>query len=358
MLRSMGRGASALPAMALCLLVGVATAPPPQQPSCNYSQPVPSLCRAFCNDRCSFLNTSSGERGRPQTITVYRLTPSDNTDLVNKDAGNAAGDMGFFLSGLGGGRAGFLTGTDTVIAQYEVLIDGQYGPYLMCNPLHGWKNQTDSRTGWYCSLSCNSPPHCKGRTAVNSSINGTHGPSCDCGRAMRTVGRDDRGYLYEHRQLLQSWGRSGRSVVGSAPAASWSAVSQKMAGMWYSFPAAGQCQGADRPGQGEINGDCTWRVRRRVARTINATCMAARVDGAVRKAGRSCFQRCLPANASCTTECYLSTLLGAAAARNNAMSVAEILAPWNTAFRDVTQGGCPNLALGGGALIGGEPHHS
>eukprot|EP01047_Picozoa_sp_COSAG01_P021511 COSAG01_NODE_1250_length_11058_cov_35.299845_1_plen_277_part_00 len=170
---------------------------PGQQRACNYSEPVSTLCRSFCTNQCSFFNISNDEQGQPQSLTVYRLTPANNVDLVNKDVGDAAGDLGFFLSGMGG-RSSFLVGTGTVIVQYEVQVDGRYGPYMMCNPLHGWKNQTNSVVGWYCSQSCNSPPNCHGRHVVNSTINGTHGASCDCGRAMHTVGRDDRGYLYEH----------------------------------------------------------------------------------------------------------------------------------------------------------------
>ena len=35
--------------------------------------------------------------GPPATLTLYRLTPSNITDLVNKDTGNAEGDAFFTL---------------------------------------------------------------------------------------------------------------------------------------------------------------------------------------------------------------------------------------------------------------------
>jgi hypothetical protein len=36
-------------------------------------------------------------------------------------------------------------------------------------------------------------------------------------------------------------------------------VEKKLGGIWYSTPAAGQCTGARRPGDGS---GCTWRVAR------------------------------------------------------------------------------------------------
>ena len=59
--------------------------PPPPTPACD--------CDGFCSGHCS-LPTAAGP---PSTLTLYRLTPTNITDLVNKDTGNAEGDAFFTL---------------------------------------------------------------------------------------------------------------------------------------------------------------------------------------------------------------------------------------------------------------------
>ena len=59
--------------------------PPPPTPACD--------CDGFCSGHCS-LPTAAGP---PSTLTLYRLTPTNITDLVNKDTGNAEGGAFFTL---------------------------------------------------------------------------------------------------------------------------------------------------------------------------------------------------------------------------------------------------------------------
>ncbi len=69
-----------------------------RQQACNISAPIDELCESFCSNECAFFNATAGEKGTPETVTVYRLTPSHITDMVNKDAGDPNGDLSFFLS--------------------------------------------------------------------------------------------------------------------------------------------------------------------------------------------------------------------------------------------------------------------
>ena len=68
---------------------------------------------------------------------------------------------------------------------------------MMCNPLHGWANETDSATGWSCSSQCLTPPDCPPYPPRNMT-NPMHGPQCVCARANRTAGRVNRGYAAQH----------------------------------------------------------------------------------------------------------------------------------------------------------------
>ena len=51
-------------------------------------------CDGFCSGKCS-LPTAAGP---PATLTLYRLTPRNVTDLVNKDTGDAMGDAFFTVN--------------------------------------------------------------------------------------------------------------------------------------------------------------------------------------------------------------------------------------------------------------------
>ena len=50
-------------------------------------------CAGFCSGHCSLPTPA----GAPETLTLYRLTPRNITDLVNKDTGDAEGDAFFTL---------------------------------------------------------------------------------------------------------------------------------------------------------------------------------------------------------------------------------------------------------------------
>jgi hypothetical protein len=122
---------------------------------------------------------------------------------------------------------------------------------------------------------------------------------------------------------------------------SWYEVEKILGGNWYSFPAEGECKGNARPGDGS---GCTW-MPKLLKKKINATCLGQMVDHAVERAGEACFAACPdPTNltTSCADDCYISALVGNAEKGMKGMSVAEMLAPWTTAFGDGPSA-CPNL---------------
>eukprot|EP00729_Bicosta_minor_P030789 gene30789-19394_t len=91
-------------------------------------------------------------------MTVYRMTPWNVTDVADHDTGDIAGDMGFLLSNYLNAGACQTPPLNTqncflfdkpLVAAFPVEVDGNYGPYLMCNPAQvadGTVNTSD----WQC----------------------------------------------------------------------------------------------------------------------------------------------------------------------------------------------------------------
>ena len=135
----MGRLGAAVVAAAVLSDASPARAAAAAAAACNVSASPDSFCADFCSGRCAFFNASAGEAGAPETVTVFRLTPSHITDLPNKDSGDPFGDLSFFLSRHNlraectqdphaHGNGCFLAGQN-VFVKYEVEVDGQWGPY-------------------------------------------------------------------------------------------------------------------------------------------------------------------------------------------------------------------------------------
>lgn len=86
-------------------LLGFAGVGAQEQVACDLSkanQPggADAICADFCNYKCGFWNASSDlptETGKPQNITLYRITPFNVSGIVNKNTGDAPGDVGFYL---------------------------------------------------------------------------------------------------------------------------------------------------------------------------------------------------------------------------------------------------------------------
>ena len=72
--------------MLVALLASVATPRPCITGQLVPNKPYDQECEDFCRGRCSFFNETLGERGMPENITVYRLTPTNVTGIRNKDS--------------------------------------------------------------------------------------------------------------------------------------------------------------------------------------------------------------------------------------------------------------------------------
>ena len=121
-------------------------------------------------------------------------------------------------------------------------------------------------------------------------------------------------------------------------------------GSWFSTPAAGQCSGAQRPGQSG-SGDCSWRAVR-MERVVNYTCVNARVGAAVIARNPLCFRACAtdggepsPNDPSdCWTRCFYNTLLGNSSFGDPGMQAVDVTTPFADAFKPEADGGCPELS--------------
>ena len=166
-------------------------------------------CAGFCSGHCSLPTPA----GAPETLTLYRLTPRNITDLVNKDTGDAEGDAFFTLDeydlpmrcsqGASTNARGCFLDVNDIYMAFEVEVDGLYGPYGHCNPPH-----QNSLVG---NFSCRGMGH--GAAPQNTSA------YCYCPRTNRTVGR---------QHVSDQFGRYGSGFV--------SKLSHLLDGYWYSTP--------------------------------------------------------------------------------------------------------------------------
>ena len=81
-----------------------AAAAPPAAAGAGDVLPVCRSCEAYCAGTCSLagppVNGAPNSRTR-QNLTVYRMTAANTTGLVNKDTGDAAGDLVFNMGERG-----------------------------------------------------------------------------------------------------------------------------------------------------------------------------------------------------------------------------------------------------------------
>jgi hypothetical protein len=172
-------------------------------------------CDDFCLGKCSFFNTSLGEHGHAENLTLYRLTPVNVTGIRNKDIGDAPGDVSFFLSKKNltqkcavdpSGWGCFLDG-DNIYGRFVVEVDGAYGPYFECNPIDVYEaapseshreppHWIDTRK-FECGQGCLQPTdddcHVDKRRIRNGTFGFSGAMQCFCdgtGRHNITVGRE------------------------------------------------------------------------------------------------------------------------------------------------------------------------
>jgi hypothetical protein len=322
-------------------------------------------------------------------MTLYRMTPYGVLDMANKNTGDVHGDTSFVLSrrtsayecrqnpssffcnGVTQFQGDDKNSTDLVIA-FKIEVDGQWGPYLPCNPVDSKKPQG----AWQCDTTIgggSTPPQCKAagfRTydkhcwkSLNPTVlqEATEGDCCVAATAHKTskftyfkanktcelhtlampVPCED-GQLGYHSdetpacnctRVHQTVGKENLSVAFSGYNSMHPA-----GGLWYSHPSLGECKHSQRIGDGS---GCTWRVVQR-ERVVNASCVYGHLDANVEAHDKSCFTAC-PQPQNVTSDCYL----GCYSRATNQMSHDELSAPWTAAFAstDKSKGGCPEVSV-------------
>ncbi len=172
-------------------------------------------CQDYCTGKCSFYNISAGDSGSPLNQTLYRLTPQNVRGIANHNTGDVAGDVGFILANRRKAleclnnqtsRGCFLDNSSAnIYGAFDVEIDGQFGPYLQCNP----EFQNASKP-FECWQKCDTPPNCTNTSGYNSWVNGTSGwagPACfcpSCAHCSKAVGRAPNPYTW-HGHVPKGW---------------------------------------------------------------------------------------------------------------------------------------------------------
>lgn len=109
---------------------------------------------------------------------------------------------------------------------------------------------------------------------------------------------------------------------------------------WYSTQAAGKCE----PGQ-VVGKDCWWRIAE-TRRNVNASCVNDAMLASISKKNATCFNSCPnPADreSDCWLRCLFTTIAGDGTAAAPGISRADAIIPFERAFADPSDGGCPPI---------------
>jgi hypothetical protein len=105
-------------------------------------------CETFCDGSCSVGTTGAAN------MTLYRMTQFGVVDMTNKNTGDVLGDTSFVIERrtsaymcrqnpsswmCGGGLAQFegdIPNCTDLVLQWEIEVDGNWGPYQYCNPVN------------------------------------------------------------------------------------------------------------------------------------------------------------------------------------------------------------------------------
>eukprot|EP00928_Gymnodinium_smaydae_P026091 TRINITY_DN2058_c0_g1_i1.p1 TRINITY_DN2058_c0_g1~~TRINITY_DN2058_c0_g1_i1.p1 ORF type:complete len:469 (-),score=29.05 TRINITY_DN2058_c0_g1_i1:279-1637(-) len=216
-------------------LVASASAIPP----CNLSKQADDMCEDFCNYRCGLYNSSAGDTGRRQNLTLYRLTPTNVTGLQNKNTGDAPGDIGYWLTTKNLTRMcardpeahGCIADGSNIYGRFVVEMDGLFGPYMECNPRqHGgtdpvykpeWKDSRDFVCGQGCLFPTMTGCHDFSPYPAYNATSGAFGAQCHCHSNRRdaiTVGRAQPAFLNrESYGVPTAWGPQCQSGYKKPP---------------------------------------------------------------------------------------------------------------------------------------------
>ena len=118
----------------------------------------------------------------------------------------------------------------------------------------------------------------------------------------------------------------------------------ELPGLWYDLPAAGECSGSSKPG----DGSCAWSAT--PLRFINETCTNERIDAVVIQRNQLCFDACPIMNSTvdddiCWSGCYFAGLAGNGTSDLPPLPLAQLAGIYTGAFAPPAQGGCPETEL-------------
>ena len=305
-------------------------------------------CAAFCSGQCSYHPDYAPMK--PTNLTAYRLTAAKmlKYGIGNKDTGDAAGDVGFYMSRFMSlvncappwTAHGCFLDELPVIQEFVLETDGVWGPYLKCNPLTAPNPSDPERPGvpildepFLCNYGNSGPPQ-----PVDPEGSWGKG-GCGCARANRTVGVDPAHHtMPADCKPDPTTGKQKTSNIGCM-----------FGGWWYSTPSAGECA----PGAKLGTDGCTWRTISQ-PKTVNDTgCMAARMVAPLKSHNKACFDKLPPPAAPATPgfgDCFYGALFGDTGLEP--IAPALLVEAWEKAFSsdDPAEGGCPNIK--GEALVG------
>lgn len=309
-------------------------------------------------------------------------------DLSDKDTGDAAGDSSFVIAkknnlfycrqnpndfmcnNLAQFSGDDINSTDKIL-DITIETDGQWGPYLECNPL----NSTQPKKRWTCENGIVLPPtpgfpaQCKAANfhawgGYCNSERPSHvvqGTQADCCSYIATQPTGTfsaynyfannstchlfKEYHYDSKKcddgILATYDPPDPNqcecermykAVGRQNQTTHSSMFSVAGGLWFSHPSGGEC------GQDQEIGDgsgCTYKVLE-VRRAINATCMYNTIDTFVEGLNPKCFAACPPHNV--TTDCYL----GCYSKTTSSVPKSKLVEPWVAAF---SKGGCPTVPI-------------
>ena len=272
-------------------------------------------------------------------VTMYHINPLtyDPSQLSNKDTGDLAGDLFFDMQTLttqafacapGVPRTpGVIcnnketSGHDIGVTQVTVELDLTWGPYGTCN---------------ICV---------NGSSPLNHSHACTKGEYvCDCENGVfppkkvpctAHVGWENTSAFLGSEGIGRFCGFG--HGTGKIAACAAGAAADKLQGIWFSMPAAGECKGASREG-------CHWRLQQ-VVKRVRRDCHADTFLSAVERRNPTCFQKCgTPRNTTslCWAGCFVDTALGSKARSKcdptGGMTATELENAWAAPFAS-----CPSV---------------
>jgi hypothetical protein len=341
------------------------------------------------------------------------MTPPDVLGLDDKNTGDAAGDDSFVLqrrtllehclTNPGDPLCKTVLSNNTdpsvstdVILELQIEVDGQWGPYLFCNPA----STKDPQGQWNCTTSIPGgatpePPSDFPGGACSAAYTGFQdfcfsgknvplihpvkeftdvdlaGCCAEAGKATSPFSKDGAvqwTYWRSNRTCFvfpdgtQDFSEDTDCVSGvltkdypPAPApcecervhksvgredlAATYGPSGKAnfpaGGIWYSHPGAGRCTGTQTVGDGS---GCSWRLVNTTSK-VKAQCVYDAIDAAVVALDQKCFDKCpetpaggLNSTSACYLRCYSTAVYAA--------SQQTLVTPWKAAFN----GGCPQAS--------------